>query len=63
VLDRINPAVNHLIAHVQHVDPALHIPTKGLGPVIAVGPADDVDGPVQATKASAATALANGGNR
>jgi hypothetical protein len=63
VLDRINPAVNHLIAHVQHVDPSLHIPTKGLGPVIAVGPADDVDGPIPATTSSAGSALATGGNR
>jgi NADH-quinone oxidoreductase subunit M len=63
VLDRINPAVNHLIAHVQHVDPSLHIPTKGLGPVIAVGPADDVDGPIPATTSSAGSALAKGGNR
>jgi NADH-quinone oxidoreductase subunit M len=53
VLDRINPSVNHLIAHVQHVDPSLHIPTKGLGPVVAVGPKDDVDGPLPATTAAA----------
>ncbi len=61
VLDRIQPSVNHLIAHVQHVDPALHIPAKGVGPVIAVGPADDVDtavtpaGPAAAPAAPAAT--------
>ena len=55
VLDRINPSVNHLIAHVQHVDPSLHLPTKGLGPVIAVGPKDDVDGPVPATTSALRT--------
>jgi NADH-quinone oxidoreductase subunit M len=43
VLDRIQPSVNHLIAHVQHADPALHLPAKGVGPVVAVGPADEVD--------------------
>ena len=53
VLDRINPSVNHLLAHVQHVDPSLHIPAKGLGPVVAVGPNDDVDGPLPATTAAA----------
>jgi NADH-quinone oxidoreductase subunit M len=55
VLDRINPSVNHLIAHVQHVDPSLHLPGKGLGPVIAVGPKDDVDGPVPATTSASRT--------
>ena len=59
VLDRINPSVNHLIAHVQHVDPSLHIPAKGLGPVIAVGPKDDVDGPVPATTSALRTASAS----
>ncbi len=43
VLDRIQPSVDHLIAHVQHSDPSLHLPAKGVGPVVAVGPADDVD--------------------
>jgi NADH-quinone oxidoreductase subunit M len=58
VLDRIQPSVNHLIAHVQHVDPSLHIPAKGVGPVIAVGPADDVDGPVTPAGPAAAPASA-----
>jgi NADH-quinone oxidoreductase subunit M len=44
VLDRIQPSVDHLVAHVQHSDPALHLPAKGVGPAVAVGPADDVDG-------------------
>ena len=29
VLDRIQPSVNHLIAHVTHVDPGLHVPGQG----------------------------------
>lgn len=45
VLDRIQPSVDHLIAHVQYADPSLHVPAKGIGPVVAVGPADDVDSP------------------
>ncbi|MDQ1399396.1 MAG: NADH-quinone oxidoreductase subunit [Acidimicrobiaceae bacterium] len=44
VLDRIQPSVDHLIAHVQHADPSLHLPTKGVGPVVAVGRDDNVDG-------------------
>jgi NADH-quinone oxidoreductase subunit M len=56
VLDRIQPSVNHLIAHVQHVDPSLHVPAKGVGPVIAVGPADDVDTPVTPAGPAAAPA-------
>jgi NADH-quinone oxidoreductase subunit M len=44
VLDRINPSVYHVIAHVHHVDPSFKIPGKGLGPAVAVGPGDDVDG-------------------
>jgi NADH-quinone oxidoreductase subunit M len=43
VLDRIEPSVNHLLAHVQHVDPSVGIPARGLGRIVAVGPADDVD--------------------
>jgi NADH-quinone oxidoreductase subunit M len=59
VLDRIQPSVNHLIAHVQHVDPSIHLPAKGVGPIVAVGPADDVDSPV--TPAGAAAAPSTGG--
>jgi NADH-quinone oxidoreductase subunit M len=56
VLDRIQPSVDHLIAHVQHVDPGLHVPASGLDPVTAgaVGPADDVDGPLPAPSSQAA---------
>ena len=63
VLDRIEPSVNHLLAHVQHVDPSLKIPAKGLGPVVAVGPADDVDSATApaAGNQAAAGAPANGG--
>jgi NADH-quinone oxidoreductase subunit M len=60
VLDRINPSVNHLIAHVQHVDPSLHVPAKGVGTVVAVRPGgpDDVDSPGVTTSTGAATAAA-----
>jgi NADH-quinone oxidoreductase subunit M len=60
VLDRIEPSVNHLIAHVQHVDPSLHLPKQGVGPSVAVGPNDNVDGPVSPSSAGAAAAPAAG---
>ncbi|HEX3540512.1 MAG TPA: NADH-quinone oxidoreductase subunit M [Acidimicrobiales bacterium] len=58
VLDRIQPSVDHLVAHVIHVDPSLHIPAKGVGPVVAVGPADDVDSPAVTGAAASATGVA-----
>jgi NADH-quinone oxidoreductase subunit M len=66
VLDRIEPSVDHLIAHIQHVDPSLKLPANGLGHVVAVGPADDVDsaavtGPTQQGTTAAAAAPAGGG--
>ena len=57
VLDRIQPSVNHLIAHVQHVDPSLHVPAKGVGPVVAVGPNDDVDSPLPGGPAGGGAAV------
>jgi NADH-quinone oxidoreductase subunit M len=47
-LDRIQPSVDHVLAHVAHVDPGLRVPKSGQGPVIAVSPAEDVDGPLPA---------------
>jgi NADH-quinone oxidoreductase subunit M len=63
VLDRIEPSVNHLLAHVQHVDPSLKIPAKGLGRVVAVVPADDVDSaaPPATSDQAAAVAPTTGG--
>src|SRR5262249_32264698 len=45
VLDRITPSVNHLLAHVQHVDPGAHVPAP-TGPAVAysVPSSQDVDG-------------------
>jgi len=57
VLDRIQPSVNHLIAHVQHVDPSLHVPAKGVGPVVAVGPNDNVDSPLPGAPAGGGAAV------
>ena len=62
VLDRIQPSVNHLIAHVQHVDPSLHVPSSGVGPVVAVGPADEVDSGPGTGSAAAASASGPGGS-
>jgi NADH-quinone oxidoreductase subunit M len=55
-LDRIQPSVDHLLAHVAHVDTGLHVPKSGQGPVIAVSAADNVDGPLPAPKGSQAAA-------
>jgi NADH-quinone oxidoreductase subunit M len=74
VLDRINPSVNHLIAHVQAVDPSFHIPAKGIDKTqasVAIGGPDDVDSPAAiraasvagASSASPAALNVNGGNR
>jgi NADH-quinone oxidoreductase subunit M len=74
VLDRINPSVNHLIAHVQSVDKSLHLPSNGVDrsqSAVAPGGPDDVDSPgvLNATSAAGTSpagpaALAtNGGNR
>jgi NADH-quinone oxidoreductase subunit M len=62
VLDRITPSVNHLLAHVQHVDPSAHVPPPG-GPAIAYSvPADqNVDG--GGASPTGSTAASSGGNR
>ena len=58
VLDRIQPSVDHLIAHVQHVDPGLRVPRTGLDPPGsgAVSASEDVDGPLPAGSSTASTA-------
>jgi len=58
VLDRIQPSVDHLIAHVAHVDPGLRVPRQGLDPARAgaVGASDNVDG-VSSSPASGSQAL------
>jgi NADH-quinone oxidoreductase subunit M len=74
VLDRINPSVNHLIAHVQAADPSLHVPSKGIDrsqAAVRTGGPDDVDsaGVISPPTAAAAPAggpaalAVNGGNR
>ena len=63
VLDRIEPSVNHLIAHVEQVDPSLKLPAKGVGPAVAVGPADDVDSPGALATAGVGVSSALGGGR
>jgi NADH-quinone oxidoreductase subunit M len=59
-LERIQPSVDHLLAHVRTVDPGLHVPKSGVGPAVAVSPADNVDGPRLATATSASQAAAGG---
>ena len=64
-LDRVTPSVNHLLAHVQHIDPGAHVPPSGQAAVTFSVPASqDVDGGQGAAGAAAsATAAGAGGNR
>jgi NADH-quinone oxidoreductase subunit M len=39
-LDRVTPSVNHLLAHVQAVDPSAHVPPSGQAPVSYSVPSD-----------------------
>jgi NADH-quinone oxidoreductase subunit M len=59
-LDRVTPAVDHLLAHVQHVDPSLHVPAQGQGKLTyTVAPSQDVD-TASAASGGASTAAAAG---
>jgi NADH-quinone oxidoreductase subunit M len=59
VLDRIEPSVDHVIAHVQYQDPSLHLPAKGVGPVVAVSASQNVDGGPQSAATSSGTSAAS----
>ena len=59
VLDRIEPSVDHVIAHVQYQDPSLHLPAKGVGPVVAVSASQNVDGGPQSASTSSGTSAAS----
>jgi NADH-quinone oxidoreductase subunit M len=57
LLSRIQPAVDHLVAHVEYADPSLRIPSQGVGHGTFAVPADQVvDLPVGGQKTSAAGA-------
>ena len=59
LLSRIQPAVDHLIAHVEYADPNLRLPTSGVGHgTFAVPPDQVVDVPAPGTSKAAS---ANGG--
>jgi len=56
LLERIEPAVDHLVAHVEAADPHFKLPAKALGsgkPSVPAGQA--VDLPIASTKAAAGT--------
>src|SRR5262249_55609225 len=65
VLDRITPSGNHLLAHVQHVDPSAHLPAPGGAAIAQPRPADqNVDGGGgTGASATGSTAASSGGNR
>ena len=47
-LDRVTPSVNHLLAHVQTVDPSAHVPPSGATPLSYSVPANqNVEGPAR----------------
>ena len=54
LLDRISPSVDHVLSHVQYQDPSLHVPAKGVGPVVAVAPSQNVDTSRPAAQTTAA---------
>jgi hypothetical protein len=39
-LDRVTPSVDHLLAHVQTVDPSFHIPSQGRTTITYTVPAN-----------------------
>jgi NADH-quinone oxidoreductase subunit M len=60
LLSRIQPAVNHLIAHVEYADPSLKLPSGTVGRgTFAVPPDQVVDMP---TPKASGTASASGGS-
>ncbi len=59
VLSRIEPAVDHLVAHIEYADPSFKIPAQGAGHGIFAVPADQV---VDLPAATAKTAAGSGGN-
>ena len=61
VLSRIEPAVDHLVAHIEYADPSFRIPSQGVGHGTFAVPADQVVDMPAAT-AKAATAAGPGAN-
>jgi NADH-quinone oxidoreductase subunit M len=54
LLARVQPAVNHLIAHIEYADPSLKIPASGVGHgTYAVPPDQVVDTPAASTPSAA----------
>ncbi len=64
-LDRVQPSVAHLLAHVHAVDPSFHVPSSGVSHVTyAVPPGQRVDGVAVTTRAGPPTPpSAAGGSR
>lgn len=59
-LNRVTPAVDNVVVHVQTADPSLHLPRSGLPTHYAVPASQDVNGPTGATTTSAATSSGAG---
>jgi NADH-quinone oxidoreductase subunit M len=60
VLSRIEPAVDHLVAHIEYADPSFRIPSQGVGHGTFAVPANQVvDMPPSTAKATAAGTGAN----
>lgn len=57
-LDRVTPSVDHLLAHVQTVDPSLHVPPQGRSRIVYAVPANQrVDTHAKARGAGSGTAV------
>lgn len=60
VLSRIEPAVDHLVAHIEYADPSFRIPSQGVGHGTFAVPANQVvDMPPATARATAAGTGAN----
>jgi NADH-quinone oxidoreductase subunit M len=62
LLTRIEPAVNHLVAHLEYADPSLKIPSTAVGQGKFAVPSNQVVD-LPATKSSATAAASTGGNQ
>ena len=65
-LDRVTPSVDHLLAHVVHADPSVHVPSEGRGTIRYTVPANqnvDTGGATPTSGLASAAGPNPGGNR
>lgn len=62
LLERVEPAVNHLVAHLEYADPHLAIPKQGKGQGQYAVPKDQVVDPAPSTKPKAGSGTSTSGS-